>query len=224
VGAVESPVVAVAAGADGVRRVNLPAGSRLVMDLGGPVRAGYLMVGTELRDLPVGSTLDAGQGQFYWQPPAPYFGEFNLVFIGAADGGLARMDVTVTIADPSAAGEPVITIASPKPGANPNPVITVTGTAVDPRAVTGTGIAAIHIWARPLDGEKTSGVFFSGASLAPEKKTPDVFFVGTGLIDGERYSLTTAPLVPGTYQIEVYAWVARIGTWAPAATVTIAVR
>ena len=208
VGAVESPVVAVAAGADGVRRVNLPAGSRLVMDLGGPVRAGYLVAGTELRDLPVGSTLDAEQGQFYWQPPAPYFGAFTLAFIGAAHGGLARMDVTVTIVDPSAAGEPVITIASPKPGANPNPVITVAGTAVDPRAVTGTGIAAIHVWARPLDGEKT----------------PDVFFVGTGSIDGERYSLTTVPLLPGTYQIEVYAWVARIGTWAPAATVTIAVR
>jgi hypothetical protein len=35
------------------------------MDLGGPVTRGYLIVGDELRDLPIGATLDAEGGQFY---------------------------------------------------------------------------------------------------------------------------------------------------------------
>jgi hypothetical protein len=208
VGAIEAPVVAVAGDAGGRHAVNLPQGSRLTVDLGGAVERGYLIVGDELRDLPIGSTLDGANGHFYWQPAIPYYGAFELVFVSATDrGGEARTTLEVTITDPTSGGEPEITITSPRAGANPNPVITVTGTARDPRSVSANGISAVHGWAYRKDV----------AGVPPQ-------FLGDAVLKDGNYTMTTAPLQPGTYEIAVFAWVARTGTWAPAATVTIAVR
>jgi len=46
-----------------------------------PSYSGYLRVQEELRPLPIGSTLDAGQGIFYWQPGPGFLGEYEFVFI-----------------------------------------------------------------------------------------------------------------------------------------------
>jgi hypothetical protein len=207
VGAIEAPAVAVLPDGDGARQINLPAGSRVAVDLGGPVSRGYLVVGHELRDLPIGSTLDAATGHFYWQPAVPFFGSFELVFVSDAQGTAARTTVVVTVTDPTASGDPAITITSPKAGANPNPVIAVTGTARDPQAVSGTGIDTVHVWAYRSDVD----------GVPPQ-------YLGEASLKGEAYALTTAPLSPGTYDVAVFAWVARTGTWAPTAVVTIAVR
>jgi hypothetical protein len=207
VGAVEAPVVAVDGDPAGRRAVNLPQGSRLAVDLGGAVTRGYLVVGDELRDLPIGSTLDAATGHFYWEPAVPFFGSFELVFVSDAQGSAARTTVVVTVTDPTASGDPAITITSPNAGANPNPVIAVTGTARDPQAVSGSGIDTVHVWAYRSDV----------AGVPPQ-------FLGEASLKGEVYALTTAPLSPGTYDVAVFAWVTRTGTWAPAAVVNIAVR
>jgi hypothetical protein len=207
VGFVESAVVPVEVDGGGIRRVNLPSGSRLVVDLGGPAAGGYLLVGDQLRDLPVGSTLDRQNGQFYWQPPVPYFGAFDLVFVSQNDGNLSRTNLTVTIVDPTAGGDSEVTIASPRPGADPNPVLTVAGRAVDTLAATGSGIAAVHVWAYRID-------------------VPDVppRFLGAASLEADRYTLRTPALDPGSYDIAVFAWNTRLGAWAPAAVVSIAVR
>jgi len=42
---------------------------------------GYLIVGQELRPLPVGSTMDAAAGIFYWQPGAGFLGRYEFVFV-----------------------------------------------------------------------------------------------------------------------------------------------
>jgi hypothetical protein len=194
------------------RELVLEQGRRLAVDLGGAVSHGYQVVGDQLRDLPIGSTLDAANGQFYWEPPVPFFGVFTLEFVSGTDVARERTRVTVTITDPTARGEAAVTITSPRAGANPNPVITVTGTARDPQARAGTGIDTVHVWARRLDLE------------VPRSRSPEVQFLGTAELSGEAYTVTSPPLAAGTYQIEVYAWVARLGEWAPAATVIIAVR
>jgi hypothetical protein len=48
---------------------------------------GYLVVGDQLRDLPIGSTLDKESGVFYWQPGPGFIGEYRFVFIGKDDNG-----------------------------------------------------------------------------------------------------------------------------------------
>ncbi len=53
---------------------------RLEMLLG-PVDEGYLVVKSELRDLPIGARLDIGTGSFTWNPPVGFFGTYRLVFI-----------------------------------------------------------------------------------------------------------------------------------------------
>ena len=142
------------------------------------------------------------------EPATPFFGPFPMVFLAEAAGQSTRTNVVVTITDGTAGGDPVVRITSPESGANPNPVVTVAGTAVDPQAVTGSGISTVHVWARRID--------------TVDAATP--FFLGAATMDGAGYALVTAPMEAGTYEYQVFAWVDRLGTWAPAATVTHAVR
>jgi len=64
----------------------------------GETHMGYLVVGSVLRPLPVGSYLDPGTGVFYWQPGAGFVGVYRLVFVREDGyGGVGRTDVAVTI-------------------------------------------------------------------------------------------------------------------------------
>jgi hypothetical protein len=42
---------------------------------------GYQLVGSQLRPLPIGTTLDRERGIFYWQPGPGFIGEYQLVFL-----------------------------------------------------------------------------------------------------------------------------------------------
>ncbi len=83
---------AVPEGAGGVQ-IALPATGRLTLDLTGAVDRGYEVVGDTLRALPIGSTLDAAGGRFYWTPPVGAGGTFTLVFVR----GTERINVHVTL-------------------------------------------------------------------------------------------------------------------------------
>jgi len=59
---------------------------------------GYLIVGEELRPLPIGSTLNAEEGTFSWQPGAGFIGEYDLVFIKKdATGAKTKIKTRITI-------------------------------------------------------------------------------------------------------------------------------
>lgn len=59
---------------------------------------GYLVVGDELRPLPVGSTLDRKTGVFYWQPGPGFLGQYDFVFIKQNSGRFSvKSPVTVRI-------------------------------------------------------------------------------------------------------------------------------
>ncbi|MCP4214126.1 MAG: hypothetical protein GY765_05695 [bacterium] len=59
---------------------------------------GYLQVGDQLRPLPIGSTLDAERGIFYWQPGHGFIGTYNLVFVLERENGeTVRKAVTIDI-------------------------------------------------------------------------------------------------------------------------------
>ena len=53
---------------------------RVEIELGRGVTTGYLLVGEELRPLPVGSTLDSERGVFFWQPGPGFIGIYDFVF------------------------------------------------------------------------------------------------------------------------------------------------
>ena len=59
---------------------------------------GYLVVGDQLRELPIGSTLDKERGVFYWQPGPGFVGEYHFVFIEKDNSGqFTRQDIVVNI-------------------------------------------------------------------------------------------------------------------------------
>lgn len=203
VGSDDAPWQTVSRDASGMLAVRVPSGGRVVLDLGGVVRDGAQELNRDLRSLPAGSTLAREEGRFYWMPPVGFLGTFHLAF-GGADG---RIDVAVTVFDPTTVGKDVtVTLSSPRAGANPNPIVTVAGTATDPAAITGSGVSAVHVWARRVD--------------VPQ----DPAFLGAAEITGTQFRLQTTPLAPGTYELMVFAWSTSLGDWAPAKTVVIAVR
>jgi len=59
---------------------------------------GYLVVGNELRPLPIGSTLDRETGVFYSQPGPGFLGQYDFVFIKQDSGRyFVKRPVTVRI-------------------------------------------------------------------------------------------------------------------------------
>ncbi len=59
---------------------------------------GYHIVNHQLRPLPIGSTLDATRGIFYWQPGPGFTGEYQFVFfIKQENGQFHRKNITVKI-------------------------------------------------------------------------------------------------------------------------------
>jgi hypothetical protein len=59
---------------------------------------GFLVVGDELRPLPIGSTLDSSTGVFAWQPGPGFIGKYTFVFVRESAGGFKdKTVVRITI-------------------------------------------------------------------------------------------------------------------------------
>lgn len=69
----------------GIIDINIEELERIVIKLSLPGSdiAGYMIVGNQLRPLPIGSTLDTKSGTFYWQPGPGFIGEYILLFEAA---------------------------------------------------------------------------------------------------------------------------------------------
>jgi len=64
-------------------------------DRSGYSYTGYLKFQDELRPLPVGSTLDADRGIFYWQPGPGFLGEYYLSFINEKEGVVKNIKIVI---------------------------------------------------------------------------------------------------------------------------------
>jgi len=86
---------------DGVMSLSLPQLQRLELNLGhepGNCYSGFIKIGDNLRPLPVGSTLDALNGKFFWQPGPAGFGTYRLIFITRdISGQLSKQEINITI-------------------------------------------------------------------------------------------------------------------------------
>lgn len=81
-------------GEDGVLTVEIREMERVVIQLDSKAIAkgvnnytGYLLVGNQLRTLPIGSTLDCQKGIFYWQPGPGFIGNYQFIFIANGEKG-----------------------------------------------------------------------------------------------------------------------------------------
>ncbi len=84
----------------GTARINLKELERVEIHLGENITSlqGYMVMESQLRDLPIGSTLDLKTGKFYWIPGPGYIGTYLLVFvIEETSGQCYRRKVEITI-------------------------------------------------------------------------------------------------------------------------------
>jgi len=61
----------------------------------GSLFSAFLIVGPELRPLPIGATFDADRGVLYWQLGPGFFGDYDLVFMDKNQGTKRRLTVRV---------------------------------------------------------------------------------------------------------------------------------
>jgi hypothetical protein len=195
-----APLLPVEADAAGVRQVRIADNGRLELRLT-DVDAGYLVANGSLRDLPAGSHLDATAGVFTWAPGPGFLGTYRLTFVGSN----GQTVVDVTIAPDTATAPDVSEIRMSLDPVRSTP-FEVRGTAFDPQAFTGSGIYAVHVWARRLDVPNASAAF-----------------VGAATITGRQYRLAT-PLPNGVYEVTVYAWNGRTGRWEDARSQVVSIR
>ena len=200
--------------------VRVPSTSRVVIDLGGPVQAGAQVVNGATRALPPGSTLDAANGRFYWQPIVGFLGAFDFVFT-TADG---RVPVTITLVDPSLFAGRGLEMVIDLPVANSaiDGSLRVAGWALDPRSLSGSGIDTIHVWAYRRDVDDVAPQFLGVAALGGLR--PDVEQIYGPQFDATGFELSTGALASGTYDLVVYGWSARTGGWEDARVVRVVVK
>jgi len=89
---------------NGTLNVSVKELDRVVLDLdadgtlkGKAAFYGFMKVGDQLRDLPIGSTLDSNSGKFYWSLAPAWVGDYTLVFVGSVNGRLSKQEIVFTI-------------------------------------------------------------------------------------------------------------------------------
>jgi hypothetical protein len=207
--------------ADGLRVVEVAQDGRIEVQLpplAGATYAGAQEVGGRRRALPVGSSLDATAGLFYWQPAPGFLGKYDLVFgpssgAGAAGGDAVRVRVVVGPAMRAV-------IDTPQPDTVVAPPFTLAGWALDLAANEGTGIDTVHVWAYPTTG--TDPIFLGVAAYGDAR--PDVGAMYGEAFAGAAYGLTVDLLPPGTYDVVVYPHRAKTNTFEGAQVVRVVVK
>lgn len=169
---------------------------------------GHQVVNGERRALPMGSSLDAAQGIFYWQPAAGFLGAHALEFV--TPGGTAvRVRAVVGTAVQAVIDNPTAGSVSSS--------FMVEGWAIDLGASQGTGIDTVHVWAYPAGGgaPRFLGIAAYGGTR------PDVGALFGDMFTGASYRLAVDHLPPGTYDLVVYPHSAVAGDFSGAKVVRV---
>jgi hypothetical protein len=207
--------------ADGTHVIELAQDGRIEVQLPqlpGAAYAGVQAIGESRRPLPVGSSLDATAGLFYWQPAPGFLGKYDLVFgpssgAGAVGGDAVRVRVVVGPAMRAV-------IDTPQPDTVVAPPFTLAGWALDLAANEGTGVDTVHVWAYPATG--TDPIFLGVAAHGDAR--PDVGAMYGEAFAGAAYGLTVDLLPPGTYDVVVYPHRAKTNTFEGAQVVRVVVK
>ncbi len=184
---------------------------------------GYLLVGGERRPLPIGSTLDAVTGCFYWQAGAGFLGSYDLLFVRTAPDGRSEQIPVEVVLQPRHRNKSdvLMTIDMPATG-NVDSVFAIVGWAIDRGATAGTGIDALHVWAYPNPGSGTPPVFLGVAQQAPSREDVGAYFGGR--FADSAYSLVVDALPSGTYDLAVFPHSTVTGQFEAAGVVRVTVK
>ncbi len=227
-----------AVNADGVPQVWIPELGRVELQVPG-VESGALLVTGEVRALPIGVGIDSERGLVSWVPGPGFLGSYRFLLLvqGSRGPGVqGSIVVDVSVVPAQYADEPVrmhVDRVSVEGPALSERTVRVEGWALDPGASSGSGVGAVHVWAR----KKTSGAFF--ASADSQKKAPDVFFLGTATLGLSRPDVAAAHgweygdagfaftgVLPdaGEWEVTAYVWLHRTGRFEDARSVTLVAR
>lgn len=215
---------------DGIRRILSHELERIEIALAdeqstpdGTTYQGYQIANGKRRALPVGSTLDKANGRFIWQPSVGFLGTYHLVFVRTApDGSADEISVEIVLQPQRHNSADVQTAIDSPIAGDIDSTFVVTGSALDRRATSGSGIDAIQVWAYPNPGSEMEPVFLGEATLGVAR-------ADLGSSDGGRaaaagYELVVQGLVSGVYTLAVYPHSAVTGQFEPAALVRVMVR
>jgi len=100
-----TPFAAVEPGSEGRYAITLAELERVEVQLPGRACTGGALVGGQTQSLPVGSTLDAAQGRFYWQLAAGFLGGYDLEFQCETVAGPQTVPVRITVVAKDKAGK-----------------------------------------------------------------------------------------------------------------------
>jgi len=208
--------------ADASGRVTLQAEEldRIELETGGAT-AGYMLSGSALRPLPIGSQLDPATGTFVWQPGVGFVGTYDLAFVRHRNGRVVRQDVRIVL-NPKGSnrvGPQLLVDLAPGRDDDATNAI-VAGWAADLDSPDGTGIQMIHAWAYPRDG----GAPVFVADVAYGGSRPDVAEVFGDRFRESGYGLRVQGLAPGSYDLALFAWSTARHAWLPAKLVPIKIQ
>jgi Tol biopolymer transport system component len=191
--------------------------------------SGYLRTGASLMPLPIGSTLDASTGTFTWMPGVAFVGGYDLLFVRWSGGApIARQEVRV-ILNPKGSNRvgPQTIIDAPGPGRRvfrAGEAFYLGGWAADLDSTSGTGVDTVHVWAYPVDAlDRALDPIFLGAATYGGAR-PDVGAVYGSRFASSGYGVTVDTLLPGTYDIAVFAYSTVMNDFTPAKVVQVTVR
>lgn len=173
----------------------------------------YVAVNGTLQPLPVGSSFDAAHGRFYWQPVAGFLGAFPIQ-IARVRAGVVEAQWTTTVIVSPGVDETYLQIDATTP--------VLAGWALDPAATAGSGIGAVHVWARrpaTAGAPASDAVFVGQAALGLFR--PDVAAGYGAQFAHAGYQLPLTTLAPGPWEVLVYAWNERTGRWEAARVTTV---
>ena len=193
---------------------------RIELETTGAV-AGYLVSGSALRPLPIGSRLDPATGTFVWQPGVGFVGSYDLAFLRQEGGRMVRQDVRIVL-NPKGSnrvGPQLVVDVAPGPREDATNGI-VAGWAADLDSPDGTGIQMIHAWAYPRGGG--APLFVADVSYGGSR--PDVAAVFGERFRDSGYGLRVQGLPPGTYDLALFGWSTARHAWLPAKLVTITIQ
>jgi hypothetical protein len=174
---------------------------------------GHQVVNGQHRSIPLGSSLDAGAGVFYWQPAAGFLGSHDLEFVANGQAIRARIVVGPSIR---------MTNDTPASGSTQTGAFIVAGWVLDLASQDGAGVDAVDVWAYPVGGANRDPIYAGSATIGGTRS--DIGSIYGTQFEEAAYDLTVSNLAPGTYDLVVAARRAETGTFDASQVVRVIVK